>query len=317
MIKTKQKTCYQVVRHHKKKKSGSDSVFTFISRLVSNKQQQCRWRTAAGFSSTLNSFSRFRNGDDLSFYAIDSATMELYEAYLRNSGLVRNTTSYYMRNLRNVYNLAVENGLTIDRFPFRHVYTGIDKTIKRALPLDTIRAIKCIDLTLHPSLDFARDVFMFSFYTRGMSYIDMANLRKANLHGRMLVYHRRKTGQQLNIEWNSLMQNIADKYGNAESDYILPIIRCADGTERRQCINRYKQINNGLKRIAEKLNLSVPLTLYVARHSWANIARDKKVPIDVIRDGMGHDSDTTTQIYLMSIDNSEVDKANKLILSGL
>lgn len=89
-----------------------------------------------------------------------------------------NTISFYMRNLRAVYNRAVEKGLTTQQYPFRHVYTGVDKTVKRAIPIKAIKALKDLDLATNLTLDFARDMFMFSFYTRGMSFVDMAYLKR-------------------------------------------------------------------------------------------------------------------------------------------
>lgn len=83
-----------------------------------------------------------------------------------------------MRNLRAIYNRAVERELTVQRYPFRHVYTGVDKTVKRAVPLKVIRQIRDLDLTLSPMLDYAKDLFLFSFYTRGMSFVDMAYLKR-------------------------------------------------------------------------------------------------------------------------------------------
>lgn len=102
-----------------------------------------------------------------------------------------------MRNLRAIYNRAVERELTVQRYPFKHVYTGVDKTVKRAVPLKVIRRIRDLDLTLSPVLDYARDLFMFSFYTRGMAFVDMAYLKKKDLQNGVLVYRRQKTGQQL------------------------------------------------------------------------------------------------------------------------
>ncbi len=106
-----------------------------------------------------------------------------------------------MRILRAVYNLAAEKGLTENRNPFRHVYTGIDKTAKRAISLKDIRRIKNLDLSMRPNWDFARDMFMLSFYTRDMSLIDMAYLKKRDLQNGILAYRRRKTGQTLHLKW--------------------------------------------------------------------------------------------------------------------
>ena len=157
---------------------------------------------------------------------IDSDLMMMYEAFLHNRGLTKNSTSFYMRILRAVYNRAVEKDLTINRNPFKYVYTGIDKTIKRAIPLKAIKQIKNLDLSLQPLLDFARDMFLFSFYTRGMSFIDMAYLKKKDLSNGILSYRRRKTGQQLFIRWEKCMQEIVEKYDtDYYSPYLLPILK--------------------------------------------------------------------------------------------
>ena len=222
-----------------------------------------------------------------------------------------------MRNLRAVYNRAVEKELTPQRFPFKHVYTGIGKTVKRAVPIKVIKQIKEMDLSYSSSLDFARDMFLFSFYTRGMSLVDMAYLRKKDLANGILSYRRRKTGQQLFIKWEKPMQEIADKYDTKNSIYLLPIIKHSSIEERTQYIYAGHNINRNLKIIGRKLGLSIPLTMYVARHAWASIAKSKNVPLSVISEGMGHDSEATTRIYLASLDNMAIDKANSLILKSL
>lgn len=244
--------------------------------------------------------------------------MAAYEAYLRNNGVSPNSSSFYMRNLRAVYNRAVEKNLTVQRFPFKHVYTGVEKTTKRAVPLKVIRQIREMDLFMNPALDFARDMFLFSFYTRGMSFVDMAYLRKKDLNGGILSYRRRKTGQQLFIKWEKCMQEITNKYDTAHSGYLLPIIKPASNTdERKQYIYVGHSVNRSLKVVGERLGLPLPLTMYVARHAWASIARSKNIPLSVISEGMGHDSEATTRIYLASLDNMAVDKANSLILKSL
>ena len=222
-----------------------------------------------------------------------------------------------MRILKAVYNRAVEDGLAEQRYPFKFVYTGVEKTIKRAISLNEIRHIKGLDLSLKPNLDFARDMFLFSFYTRGMSFIDMAHLRKKDLQNGILSYRRRKTGQQLFVKWEKCMQEIVDKYPVNETEYLLPVITEPNKDNRTQYSNGLHRVNNLLKQIGVQLGLHMPLTMYVARHSWASIAKSRNVPIAVISEGMGHDSENTTQIYLASLDTSIVDKANKKILDLL
>ena len=168
-----------------------------------------------------------------------------------------------------------------------------------------------------PQLDFGRDMFLMSFYLRGMSFIDMAFLKKADLKNGHLIYRRRKTGQQLVIEWTSEMQAILDKYPDNPTQYLLPIIRSEGINERWAYRNIGYNINHNLKKIAEMISVNIPLTMYVARHSWASAAKAKGIPVSVISEGMGHDSETTTQIYLATLDTSVVDKANAIILKSL
>lgn len=217
-----------------------------------------------------------------------------------------------------MYNRAVEKELITQQYPFKHVYTGVDKTIKRAVPLKTVKRIKEMDLSMDPTLDFARNMFLFSFYTRGMSFVDMAYLRKKDLANNTLSYRRRKTGQQLFIKWEKCMQDIVDRYDDPRSNYLLPIINPSSHIdERRQYIYATHNINRSLKVIGSKLGLNIPLTTYVSRHAWASIAKSKNVPISIISEGMGHDSEATTRIYLASLDTTAIDKANRMIIRSL
>ena len=296
---------------------NEQSFFNFMQKQIIQLKQMGKYRTSETYHATLNSFTTFRNGQDVVFAEFDSDLMILYESYFRNRGVTKNSSSFYMRILRAVYNRAVEKELTKQRYPFKHVYTGIDKTIKRAISLKEIKLIKNLDLSLQPSLDFARDMFLFSFYTRGMSFIDMAYLKKQNLSNGILSYRRHKTGQQLYIKWEKCMQDILGKWENQMELYLLPILRSSIGNERCLYKHTLYAVNKSLKEIAKMVKVVVPLTMYVARHSWASIARNKKIPLPIISEGMGHDSESTTQIYLASLDSSKIDEANSIILKGL
>ncbi len=293
------------------------SLFNFMESIIAKLKQNGKIRTSETYKSALNSFKKFRNDEDIMLDCITSEIMESYEAWHKSHGVAPNTISFYTRILRAVYNRAVEEDIIENRNPFRHVYTGVDKTVKRALPLAVIKKIKALDLSLTPMLDFARDMFIMSFYLRGMSFIDMAFLKKTDLKNGYVTYRRRKTGQQLIIEWTKEMQMILDKYPENKSDYLLPVIRNPGLNERCTYRNTGYNINHNLKRIAGMVGVTIPLTLYVARHSWASAAKAKGIPLSVISEGMGHDSETTTQIYLASLDTSAIDRANTLILSSL
>ena len=297
--------------------SDTGGFFSFARSLVGQLRQIGKIRTGERYTTVLNSFGRFRRNTEVSWDEMDSDLMIEYETYLKSRGVCPNTSSYYMRGLRAIYNRAVEKKMTVQRDPFKYVYTGIGKTVKRAVPLKVIRQIRDMDLALFPAMDFARDIFMFSFYTRGMSFIDMAYLRKKDLQNGTLSYRRRKTRQQLFIRWEKCMQEILDKYPVNETEYLLPIITKRDEDYWKQYANELHRVNHLLKKIGKQLDLPIPLTMYVGRHSWASIAKSRNVPISVISEGMGHDSENTTQIYLASLDTTVVDKANKRILDLL
>ena len=273
---------------------------SFSRNLVGQLKQIGKQCTADTYTTAINSFARFRNERDVPLDDVDSDLMTAYETYLKANGICPNSISFYMRNL-----------------PFKHVYTGIDKTVKRAVPLNVIRQIRDLDLSLYPLMDYARDIFMFSFYTRGMSFIDMAFLKKKDLQNGILSYRRHKTNQQLFIKWEKPMQELINKYDTSGTPYLLPVIKSCDKDERRQYKSEAHRVNRNLKKIGRQLGLVIPLTTYVARHGWASIAKSKNIPVSVISEAMGHDSEKTTLIYLASLDTSAIDKANSLILKSL
>ncbi|MDO4171438.1 MAG: site-specific integrase [Prevotellaceae bacterium] len=297
--------------------TDEQSLSCFTQNIIGQLKLLGRVRTSETYTAALSSFMKFRDGHDILLCEMDGNTMMLYEAWLKGKGICSNTISFYMRTLRAVYNRAVEKGLTEQMNPFKHVYTGIGKTVKRALPLKAVRHIKELDLTQKPHLDYARDMFLFSFYTRGMSFIDMAYLKKSDLKNGVITYRRRKTGQLLTIKWERCMEEIIAKYGENATCYLLPIITNPSLDERTQYRNAICRINVALKEVANMAGLHIPLTMHVARHCWASVAKSKNIPLSVISEGMGHDSEETTRIYLASLDTSIVDKANSLILRDL
>lgn len=290
----------------------------FARSLTTELKRTGRERTAERYTTVLNSFRRFlAERGDIPLNQIESALMVEYESHLKAEGICPNSSSFYMRGLRAVYNRAVEKGPTVQRNPFRHVYTGIDKTVKRAIPLKAVRQIRDQDLRLEPTMDWARDLFMFSFYTRGMSFIDMAYLKKSDLKNGVLSYRRQKTGQRLFIKWEKPMQEIVSRYDTSGTPYLLPVIRDMRTDGRKQYKSAAHRVNRLLKKLGMRLGLAIPLTMYVARHGWASIAKSRNIPVSIISEAMGHDSEKTTLIYLASLDTSAIDKANSLILKAL
>lgn len=299
------------------KKEQSNEFTVFAETLIGQKREEGHLSLATKYQTSLNSLNRFLKGNLLTLDGMDASLLLSYEVNLKKLGLRPNTTSFYMRNLRAIYNQAVERGLTPQNHPFSRVYTGIAKTVKRAVNIEEVQKIKAHELPPDSAEDFSRDIFLFSLYTCGMSLTDIAHLKKSDLHDGYINYCRQKTGQPIYIRWEECMQQLVDKYKNDDSPYLIPIITCPGEEEERQYQNKIHLINQHLKKLGEELELSTKLTSYVARHSWASIAKSQDVPVSAISEAMGHTTERTTRIYLKSFENSLVDNANQKVLSAI
>lgn len=301
----------------KKKPAGNGYLSPFMEETIVQLQRLGKTRTSETYRSALSRFMHFRNGRDVLISSMNDEMIMAFEASLKAGGLSPNTTSFYMRILRATYNRAVNEGITKQKYPFKYVYTGVAKTRKRSVDISIISRLAGMNLEDRPAAALARDMFLFSFYTRGMSFVDMAYLRKSDLSHGILKYIRRKTGQTLYIRWEKCMEEIVANYDNPSSIYLLPIITSLECDERQQYVNMSHNINRNLKALGKKMGVRIPLTMYVARHTWANAARQKHIPISVISEGMGHTSEMTTRIYLSSLDTDIIDRANRKILGSL
>ena len=294
---------------------GQTMFLQFMQSLI-NDLEVSSIRTAEAYLHARNQLRGFLPDNDIPIRLITSEIIEKYEHYLKTKKLSLNTISFHMRILRAAYNKAVEKGLADNYSPFKHVYTGIAKTSKRAITLQEIKKIKNYR-TSNSSVEYARDMFLFSFYTRGMSFVDMAYLKHSNIKNGWLRYQRHKTGQPIAIKWESCMEELVSRLPVSNAPYLLPIIHTANGKERSQYRNKQNFINLKLKSLAQDICLGNNLTMYVARHSWASIAEANDLPLSLISLGMGHTSEKTTQIYLKSLKQNKIDEANAYILSLL
>ena len=294
----------------------SQSVFTFFRQQIAKKEQMQCVGTKNNYTNAVNRFIEFRNQKDLTFSQMTADMMEMYQAWLWNRGVGQNTVSFYLRTLRTLHHKAVEAGQATSNDIFAHVQTANVRTAKRAISVKDIRKIEKLDLPRGSSLDKARDMFLFSFYLRGMAFVDMAFLKKSDLKCGLVSYNRRKTHQNLNIEWIKPMQAIINKYAEQTKDspYMLPILTGKETSPYTQYRKVEYNTNYNLKKIGKMIGLKIPLTTYVARHTWASIALHMNIPIATISEGMGHNSYKTTQIYLESIDVATINEANKRII---
>ena len=295
------------------------TVFVFLQEQVTKKELMKRRGTARTYGNAYRRFKAFRKNVDLTFDQLTPDMIECYEAWLIDQRLKQNSIRCYLRTLNTLLCKAVGEGLLSNINLFSHVRLSYVKTTKRAISERELKVIANLKLPEHSTLALARDIFMFSFYMRGMPFVDIAYLRKSDLKNGMWTYCRKKTNQCLMVEWEKAQQKILDRYANQtkHTSYLLPIIKKEDGTEYLQYQRMQININRALKKIGEKVGLKMPLTTYVARHTWASVARDMNISIAIISEGMGHNSIKTTQVYLNSIDVSRINEANKRIIKRI
>lgn len=298
---------------------GSVTVLQFMENQIVMMRAVNRLGTAYNYEKTKKNIEEFLGGIDIPFTSIDEQFIYEYNVFLIKRGLVRNSVSFYMRILRAVYNKAVR--LKLVKKPsdlFVDVYTGVDKTRKRAVSESVISQLYKLDLPEGTQLALARDIFVFSYCTRGMAFVDIAYLKKDNIHNGVICYSRRKTGQRLSVKVEPAIKKIIERYSCDTSSYVFPILRTSGPKqayeEYRLAINNYNRL---LRRLSKMLPESCKLTSYTSRHSWATAARKHNIPISIISAGMGHSSEQTTHIYLKSIEDNEIDNANASMLKIL
>lgn len=294
---------------------GNVDILQLIDSIADKKEVLGCMRTAESYRSTRRSLARFLSHRALPVGDFTTSTAEEYESYLKVNGVSMNSISFYMRILRAVYNYAVKNGLVADSKPFANVYTGVAKTAKRALGIEAIRKLSEVRV-LSDGQRLARDIFMFSFLTRGMSFVDIAHLTRDNLRGNVLTYYRRKTGQTIRVLWLDCMQDIVNSHPSLDGRHLLGLLDDRQGDVELQYRSRQMSVNYMLKTMCCKAGIGDNVTMYAARHSWASIAKELDIPISVISDGMGHDSVQTTQIYLNSI-SGKIDAANEKVIMSV
>lgn len=300
------------------RKPKSPSFLNYIMGRIDFYRKLGNEQRADRYYSAFEKLRKFMQGKYITFAELTRDRMDMWEAWMKQEGNCMNTISYYNRNLRALYNKAVDDGIIEDTKPFKKCYTGNEKTVKRAIPIAKVKQLAHIDLSdKGKKMEFARDMFMLSFYTRGMSWIDLVTLKKTDIQQGVIVYRRHKTNQKLYIKIEKPMKQIFEKYWDGDSDYLLNIIKSKDDKgARRESKNALLRINKALHELGKYVGVE-NLTMYVARHSWASACKASNIPISVISEGMGHDSEETTRIYLAQLDTSVVDKANRKIINQI
>jgi integrase len=306
-----------IIKKLKPQKSDPNTVFSFCESHINRVRTQERISTASIFKSTLNRFKIFRNNIDLPFSELTPLTISDFETWLLSGGIAKNSAFVYLRTLKTFINEAKKLEIVPESFnPFKGKsfaeYRRI-KTKKRALTQEQIEILKNTDFSYNEKHKLAMDIFLFSYYARGMNFNDIAKLKWSDLINDKINYTRSKTNTPFIIGINQNIKLILDVYKKTRvnnNSYVFPILseKHKTPTQQENRIDKVlKQINKNYKEIGDRLNIPA-FTTYAARHTFATLAQKRGVNISLIKEALGHSSEDITRVYLEGIDNSALDK---------
>ncbi len=300
-------------------------VDSYFKRQIAAMKQAGKINTAIKYTATCTSLVKFHPAK-LRFEEIDGKFLRNFEAFLHTAGNQSNSIATKFSVLKAVYNKAIADKIFLCKEnPFISYKMGKHwtQTRKRAIHKEDIQRLMQAELpvTRSPYTNFARDIFLFSYFSAGINFKDIATLRHADMEEDRIFYRRHKTGKTMTCRLHPLAQQIIDKYirkGSSQEDYIFPILDRAEHKTAQQIFNRIHKvlakINRELKVLGKLIGLEVPLTTYVARHTYATVLKRSGVSVALISESLGHSDLSTTQIYLDSFENSQIDEAMRHLL---
>ena len=302
----------------KEKKPGKN-FFQLAEERILHFKKLGKKKTASNYTCALRHFKQFREEEDIAVEDLSVGLMKDFQAHLINVGLGMNTISLYNRQLRAIYNYALDEEIVlIDRRPFRKSFTGQEKTRKRAVSHEKIRKLTHFSLVGKNKLEFARDLFLFSIYMQGMPFVDIAYLKKEQVKNDFISYKRKKTNRHLTVKLHEKAKAIIHKYKVNDPDcpYLFPILYNPQRKVSVEYSSALRTHNNRLRQISELMGFDELLTSYVARHTWDSQARQCGVHDTVISEAMGHNNLETTTIYLTSLDTGLIASANFQVIAS-
>jgi site-specific recombinase XerD len=281
-----------------------------------------RTGNSRSYKDTCNSFFNFHQDKDLSFKKLNVSLLEKYEAHLRGRNNQDSGIAFRMRSIRAIYNSAIRNGIVkAEYYPFdKYKISKLKgKGQKRALSRTEIKKILDVDLSERPDLIDTKNYFIFSYFSRGINFVDMMKLKKENIQGKNIEYIRSKTKGRFVIKIMPPVQKVLEYYSsnNSMTDYIFPILLKNELTPIQIENRKHKTLskfNKNLKELAKLAGVNKNVTSYVIRHSYATNLKQLGVATDLISESMGHSNLDITNSYLKGFENDEIDDANEKLL---
>jgi integrase/recombinase XerD len=317
-------------REQYRKPKATSGVLAFITTEVADMERKGKAGNAATYRNTARVLRRFSNGREIPFTDLTASKLEAFDQHLRDAGCTGGGISVYMRTLRAVVGKAIKAGLMHrDQYPFEtRLSSGYaianlsSENNPRPITDADMDKVKRFPFDAHPHLAEAVRVFLFSYYSGGMNFADIARLKPSDVKkdGR-IVYKRQKTKRkgrdaELSFKVSEPVAEILASFDGHGGPYLFPYLGPEHVTEKQRktridkCL---KRVNRELKEVAEVLGMEANLTTYVARHTFATTLNWKDVSVEIISQRMGHKSIATTRAYLKRLPNKVLDTVDELL----
>jgi site-specific recombinase XerD len=304
---------YDKTLKEEEKKPDPLLLTELCKRFVENRTR-LKPKTIDLYNTSINSFEAFKAG--LTISDITSDFLFAYEKEKLAKGYSKATISSYQTHLRGIINyfLTKEKLIPHDyEYPFgKEGYTirkyRIDKFVMKN---SEIKAV--VDFEKFETLqqEYARNIWLLLYRCHGINYADLLRMKWANIKDNHISFYRMKTentrtvSKELTIVIKPNIQELLDKVGVKDKPYILGFD--IEGLSEREFKNKkdweLSKLNNDLKYISEKLNLSIELRIKTARDCFATTLKRAGIAKDVIGEMMGHSNNyISTAHYLEDLD---------------
>ncbi|HJC27123.1 MAG TPA: site-specific integrase [Candidatus Alistipes stercoravium] len=306
---------------------------TYFSHRIAELHATGRVGNARTYEQTQDMLKKYdRKLDQRLFSDIDLRYVRGFDTFLQKRGCCGNTRKFYFKALRAILNRAKAEGIGSEAtYPFGpggfEVAKLEEATDKRYLPADELAKIKSTSAS-DPRCEYARKLFLLSYYCYGISFIDMAMLTTAHIRhmedGDYIVYKRQKIMRQKNVKPISIkisptIRQLIESLQSASptvDNFLLPVVTRSGYTRERLYMHiraRYDKYRKYLQRLAEEFQINFRLTSYVSRHTAAMTLQHNHIPREVISQMLGHADLETTNVYLNSFDNGVINEAAKVL----
>lgn len=299
-------------------------VYSVYTSVIERLNMNGNLGTASNYQCSRNSLMLYKS--KLTFREVTVDFLNGYEKWLLTEGKSISTVGIYLRPLRAIMNIAIEEGYySKEYYPFtkRRYQIPASKNVKKALTHEEVGRIYNFRALAGTWWQRAKDMWLFSYFANGMNIKDIALLRHEDIDGEFIRFTRAKTKnttraaiKQISIFISEDLREIMDRWKtNNKESYLFQVLEEGQNLNRqRSLITQFtKMVNTYIGRIAKEVEIEKPVTTYSARHSFATVLKRNGISTELISESLGHGSLKTTASYLDSFEDDTKKGMGKIL----